>query len=407
MKYNKENDNYEAFQNRFLPISLKDRKRAIAEAAYFIAEQRGFKGNLQERDWHEAEKYIDHLIFRQNLKQSEKYASIMNKFYSSYDISKIEDEELAEFYINFTYSNKEYLKSTDYATTEKITSELNNVSILTKDTALSFLTKRSLLIAESTLLSHADGANFVFKQEAVDFGGVYGDHQTTDYYTNCHNLKELGKWLKDCKNLLISGDIFYYPKTKREIISGSGAIIASKWSEEDLLYDIFVKNRKIVQSQYKPVLSDMMKAIFQIELPLIDNVNMSIFSKISCDERKYLDSFRDFIREHFLELHDNEGNETFERNLNRVSIKIKNGLRLLDSDFRELKRKKAIQATGAIIGSMVATLVAIRSDIFGILPSVIGSGGGYLLLLKYLENNYSKLNKLKDSPFYYLWLLHK
>ena len=44
------------------PISSQDRRRMIAEAAYFHAERRGFDDGNPDQDWYEAEREIDDLL---------------------------------------------------------------------------------------------------------------------------------------------------------------------------------------------------------------------------------------------------------------------------------------------------------------------------------------------------------
>ena len=46
-------------------ISADERTRLISEAAYFRAEQRGFRGGDPERDWLEAEAEVDALLLRE------------------------------------------------------------------------------------------------------------------------------------------------------------------------------------------------------------------------------------------------------------------------------------------------------------------------------------------------------
>ncbi|MGD2074251.1 MAG: DUF2934 domain-containing protein [Gammaproteobacteria bacterium] len=46
------------------PISSDDRRRMIAEAAYFRAEHRGFEGGDPDEDWYQAEREIDRLLAR-------------------------------------------------------------------------------------------------------------------------------------------------------------------------------------------------------------------------------------------------------------------------------------------------------------------------------------------------------
>ncbi len=45
-------------------ISSQDRRRMIAEAAYFHAERRGFEGGDPDEDWYQAEREIDQLLAR-------------------------------------------------------------------------------------------------------------------------------------------------------------------------------------------------------------------------------------------------------------------------------------------------------------------------------------------------------
>ena len=45
-------------------ISSQDRRRMIAEAAYFHAERRGFEGGNADEDWYQAEREIDELLAR-------------------------------------------------------------------------------------------------------------------------------------------------------------------------------------------------------------------------------------------------------------------------------------------------------------------------------------------------------
>jgi len=44
------------------PISAEERRHMVAEAAYFRAQRRGFRGGDPDRDWIEAEAEIDALL---------------------------------------------------------------------------------------------------------------------------------------------------------------------------------------------------------------------------------------------------------------------------------------------------------------------------------------------------------
>ncbi len=44
------------------PVTAEERHRMIAEAAYYIAERRGFQGGDPEQDWREAEAQISGML---------------------------------------------------------------------------------------------------------------------------------------------------------------------------------------------------------------------------------------------------------------------------------------------------------------------------------------------------------
>jgi len=43
-------------------ITAEERRRMITEAAYYLAEQRGFSGGSPEQDWIQAEREIDRVL---------------------------------------------------------------------------------------------------------------------------------------------------------------------------------------------------------------------------------------------------------------------------------------------------------------------------------------------------------
>lgn len=45
-----------------MPVSTEERHRMITEAAYFLAERRGFAGGSAEDDWLQAERDIDRAL---------------------------------------------------------------------------------------------------------------------------------------------------------------------------------------------------------------------------------------------------------------------------------------------------------------------------------------------------------
>lgn len=393
---------------KLLPKNKNERESIIQKLAYDLAQKRGFAPNKEKEDWHEAEKILDQRIFGQTLVPNEIYGALMTKFYSSVELD-ISPNDLAIAFIKFIQSNKDHLKQIAAPNAENNLHNFRNISLLAQNTELSYLTKRSLFLADSTLLGHAFEPEIKYDWSSYTPEHIYEPVTSeTHCYTNCPNFAELGSWLKACKGLLENGDLFYYPKTK--IVSRSYDWHAPEEvsTNEDYLYDAVVSSRKIVE----PITNDLWKTslarvITQVEVPYLDHVDLIHFSKISCDEHHHLEVFRDHMREQFLDIFNNEGNESFDQNLQRIGINLRKGVRGLTSDMKSLNNTTALQTIGATIGTIAATLVAINSSLFDAWATVLGAGGGLAVFLKTVESHKEKQRLLENSPYYYLWLLEK
>ena len=322
------------------------------------------------------------------------------------------DEEFAKKFLDFIRINRKSLEPTRNESALKNQKFVNNnIALVSPTFPLNFITKRLLMISDSTLLSPLSDQFAKYNQITTNYSFTYQSFNEVNFMSNCNNLVELGRWLIECRSLLEHGDIFYYPNIQTEErsvnyqMNQASPIVTS----EDNLIDNLINYRKVVQ-QMENVLprSDYLRAITQVEIPFIDGVDLDDFCKINCDEHHHLECFREFLREQFLELSINEGSESFERTTGLIGSRITKGLKGLTSDFQSIKRKAAFQATRATICTLVATLVAINSGFLPFLPSIWGTGGGGLVaFLQLIERNYEKMKRLKESPFYYLWLLGK
>lgn len=391
---------------------VNERLKKIEEESYLLSLKRGFKPGKDLDDWLVAEKKVDGQMFNQNLTPNERHGLLMAKFFSSIDLNETPSKEISLAYLDFMYTNYTLLKGRSKLDHSDSSIDFRNISILTKETKLSFLTKRSVLVGDSTIMSHeADPKNLVVYKAYNDFSDyTYNVYEDISHYTNCPDLIELGEWLKSCKELLELGDVFYYPKimiekVRQDQMHGEHSFTTI---HEDLLYDAIVSSRKIIQpgNRYKNN-NQLIRAIVQIELPVIDNTSLSDFSKISCDEHISLERFRTFFREQFIELLINEGNESFDKNLHKISFQILNGVSHLKRDFSIFKGKSAIQSIGAVIGTTTATLIAINSALFKDLQLILGAGGGVALFTKIIEGFYENNKEIKNSPFYYMWLIER
>jgi hypothetical protein len=286
---------------------------------------------------------------------------------------------------------------------------LKTVSVVASETPLAFLTRRLPLVAETAILTHRDAeAHIVSSWD--DGPPSYGaDARARKDYIRCPSLTELGHWLLDCKPLLLSGDIFYYPELRMEVFHENYYMQDGEWKDVDIttniVTELIVENKKLAEASERLTFdSTFVKAVLQVELPYIENVDLITFSKITSDESDALQSFRSFLRSKFIELQKADGNNYFETELVKIGWDIRDGIRKLDSDLVSIRRKPAFQATGATILTTTAVLLAVNSIAFGHLAQIVGSGGGLMLAINAIHEYLSNRKQVQESPFYYFWL---
>lgn len=352
------------------------------------------------------------------------YGKFMREFYKEYDETD-EPESLA-------MSFAKYCKGTIFSdalhvvlnaggvTLSPAIKQLKNVSMLNDNSSMEFITKRTLLISETSILTHIEGNQQQFDYEFSDgHASGFSDDELT-YYLKCSDLVSVGKWLKACKPLLVEGKIFYMPNiilNQVRELDYPGVFSRKEYVRQPLqnyVLNVVQDNKKLVQEgtnkeietiRFQPkTVSKFIHPLMETEIPFIDNVGLETFSKISVDEAEALDSFRSYLRMKFIDLEATEGSEQQERELTKISFEMQDGVKKLQSDFKSLSRKTAFQATGATVALTTAILVAVNANMFGKIPELLGVSGGVFGVAKMFNDYFSEKSDLKESPYYYLWL---
>lgn len=278
----------------------------------------------------------------------------------------------------------------------------HTISVAANNTSLSFLTKRLSLLSDNVIITHkSDNSIFIALGETND---------REDYWSRislvCPNEIYLGKWLLNCENLLLQGAISYYPKYRYTGCSW----LSNRWdyTKSSISVDAIVSSRDIVEIENKNLVkSKLIRPIIRIEIPYIDNVDIKTFSKITLDEKSYIEPFRNHLKLNLLSIKDHEHGEFFDVELEKLGIEIRDGVRMLDDDLKALRRKRSFEVTGAVIAMTTATLIAVHGTAFETVSKVLGSGGGIFLLSRIIAENDFKKTALENSPYYYLWLFSK
>lgn len=351
------------------------------------------------------------------------YAETMKAFFSSITKETLNNSEaLAIAYANFfwnqdshlysLYSKMEYGK---YSGARLIqlpdTSSLTNVNLVNNKTQLSYITKRGLLISDTIVFSHykeKEHCFFTYDDQPPNPGI---DSMHNQCYLRCPSLDEFGGWLKGCKKLLLNGDVFYYPDIKISIERETSSWGSTYWDEEvtmDKIRDIVLNQETLIDTASKAFRENLyLRYITEVEIPYIDNVNIDTLSEIILEEKENIDKSRDYLRNNFIDLRLANNSENYDGKIEQIGLSIKDCIREVESHFKRIKRKRTFQVSGAVVGTVTASLVAINGATLNILPAIIGAGGGIIALANYIENYLTEKQKGKEMPFYYIWLISK
>lgn len=302
------------------------------------------------------------------------------------------------------------------------------------------ITKRSILVCDTLLLSHSSEGElwrlgkFNEQNTTVGVTRVQSDPggppmgfpviRTDADLLNmrCPDLPSLGKWMLEAEPLLRADLAWYLPSysVARETQDPGGRGFApinvpvSGLMTQNVGRDAVVPSaldflvtsgRAVTETGAQPSKSQVVRPVMQIDLPFIDGVDLRDFSKITVDEFASYSGFQDFLRQSFIDLDQAVDATHSERDLMKIGHQIKSEIRGIQSQMRSAKRKRAVAVTGAGIGTVGATLVAVYGpalqDALTILGAA-GAGGVWGVIQSAMENS---PRSLRDSEWYYVWAL--
>jgi hypothetical protein len=293
-------------------------------------------------------------------------------------------------------------------------SGINSLSLATSGTYdLEWLTKRVQLIGDVTTFTHYAEPPTLIKS----YGWEESAHSSTWVdlwaYLRCSNLRELGKWLLDCRPLLEAGYVFYYPEItvswyrplEDNIARGNNPLDRNDERSMAELADVLLKNGSIIDQRGGPVRkSKLVYPILRTEIPFIDETALDSFALMALENRDALQHARDSFRGRFLEFESAIGSENLETEILRFSTDLRESIRELDSACRSMKRSSLFASIGASLGTVSATL-ALTHFISPVTAIIGAGGGGALAFMKALEEAMKRRQDMQDRPFYFLWIL--
>jgi hypothetical protein len=284
------------------------------------------------------------------------------------------------------------------------------------------VTKRVTLVSDTLLLSdNWSGGYYEIERYRSDLDGLDGEalgrfgpafhkgHDEDYYGIRTPNMTTLGNWILSAEHLLRAGLTWYLPsycKSHETTIGKTRQDAASPVDQKNII-DFFVGGRKAIDaSGVSPNKSKIVRPVLEIDLPFIDGVGLRDFSRITIDEFNSYRAFRDFLRKEFLKLDDALDSVQSEREMMKIGIEIREQVRANEAEMSRIKGKRAVAASGAVVGTVGATLVAIYGPAIQPALAVLGASGGLWAIVQAATEN--SLRTVRNAkPWYYVWALSK
>jgi hypothetical protein len=334
------------------------------------------------------------------------------------------------------------------------------VGLSTRDDDLEYLTKRATLIADTLVLSHGEknpyysvrdgtildpGESARHRELQRDQPAIWSSREQDrptpsqerkiphnarvwdlpeDLGIHCPDLRDLGKWILRAESLICSGMTWYLPEyvgpgwlkeRERDPMSirfsrpvGPGLYQGDVVRESNTtrLINFLVQDGRIVDvSGDEPLKSRLVRPVLRVNLPAIDGVGLREFAKIVLGEFDSYAGFRDYLRGRFLDLDNALGDEQSEIALARIGLEIADEVRGMQAQVNKLRRKRAVAASGAAVGSMGAMLVAVYGPAFQEAIAAIGASGGIWAIVHALAENSPR--QLRNDKWYFAWVISR
>lgn len=282
----------------------------------------------------------------------------------------------------------------------------SNISILSDDESLDFITKRSLLISDNLLLSN----------KSIKHVRIYSDHSLSDservtsYHTRNNNLYALGVWLKNVRSLLINGNITYIPCSYKVTFERGGLdwtfrSTKKRFNINSNLHNNIIQSKKLICSSSE-ITSSYLKPVLSLEIPIIDDVDLETFSNITLDNLDSAKRFQNYLK---LSILDTNANDLSDRMLAKISLDIQSQLDDMQHMYQKTIDRYRLSSTISCVSTITAVLLCINANIPEVIKIVSGisSGCGLVPFLQSNIERFSLTDSLKDNKCYYLWVLQK
>ncbi|MEW2497505.1 hypothetical protein AB0942_28815 [Streptomyces nodosus] len=211
----------------------------------------------------------------------------------------------------------------------------------------------------------------------------------------------IGRWIAGAKPLTDVGAAWYLPRyyTHSRINDGPSRVFEPTPLIDFLTYD----GRGVDVSGAHPAKSRILRPVVQLEIPVIEGTTLRDFSKITTDEFDSYASFRDFLRLELLNIDPALNAVESEVELAKIGLEISTQVHEMHAKLKQIKTKRSLQVTGAVVGTVSAALIAVYGPALETALTVMGATGGAWSVVNALSENNSR--SLEHDKWYYIWML--
>lgn len=345
--------------------------------------------------------------FRSQVTQNKVVARRMRRFFQQLPAGLDEPSAIAAEYGRHLWDSGAH----SLVDEKKLSRSRFYVGLSVEDTGLTEFTKRAALISDTLLLSHEGQSEFhelgsyathaVSSDLADAFSPIVTDPFTLRYGMNCPSLDALGRWIRDAEPLLKAGLVWYLPSYSTIGRGGPGTPRPVE------AIDYLIRDGRVIDaSGGEPVKSRLVRPICRMDLPFVDGVGLADFSRITVEEMASYAAFRDFLRLSLLNIDDALNDTQSDRELVKIGLEIADQVRSVRSEMKRVRGQRAVAASGAVVASVSATLVAVYGPALQWVVGVIGGATpGLWGLLQARGDNSTR--PLREDKWHYVWTLSK
>ncbi len=286
-----------------------------------------------------------------------------------------------------------------------------HIAVATDDASLGHLTKRGSLVADSLILSHDDASRSQTLPEwYIDSSGYSGGWTVFSGEVRCGGLSSLGNYLRAAEPLLRKRVVTYQPNVLiRAFQDYPDQDYGDGHRNYKSMADLLVAERRVVDvlagATARSIKAQLLRPVLTIDLPYLEGTSLRDYCAIAADEGEALSVAQDYLRSKFLSLEDGRSEDDELRDLTRLSLEIKDGVRAVKSDLRRITRKNAVQIAGGALAACTATLVALDVGAMLQVAAVVGAGGGLWSVVSSAEQLLRERSVLSERPMFFFWLL--